>query len=201
MSAPVSARGGSGSIPNGTTATRRSSAGSAEYSIEADPAEAAENAEPEISLAVAGAEKRASRRESQDLLEHRRPGERAGVRGRTLVTVVVRQRLEEQRVVEVVDDAGASAREALHSRDRQLLRDDGVAGVHEAAEAPVAELLRLDDAHAGQVVLRIVRDHERHVEATSEFRRELPVANARAGHRAAHRLVRHEKDAGHGLRG
>ena len=40
--------------------------------VVSDPAQAAEDAQPEVALPVAGAQKRAARREGQDLLEHRR---------------------------------------------------------------------------------------------------------------------------------
>ena len=42
------------------------------------------------------------------------------------VTLVERQRLEQQRVIEVVDHACPAPGKALHGRDRQLLCDYGV---------------------------------------------------------------------------
>ena len=114
---------------------------------------------------------------------------------------MVRQRLEQQRVVKVVDDVPATPGQTLHGRDRQLLRHDGVERLDEAPEAPVTQILRPYETHTGQVLVGLVRDHQGDVESIGELQRELPVPNSRPGHRAAHRLVGHEKDAGHGLRG
>ena len=95
----------------------------------------------------------------------------------------------------------AAAGQALHGADRQLLGHDRVERLDELPEASVAEVLRAHETNTREILVGLVRDHQGHVEAVSQLHGELPVPDARAGHRAAHRLVRHEKNAGHGLRG
>ena len=111
-----------------------------------------------------------------------------------------RERLEQQRVVEVVDDVPAAPGQALHGRDRQLLGHDRVERLDELPEASVAEVLRAHETNTREILVGLVRDHQGHVEAVSQLHGELPVPDAGPA------IVRptgsfDTKDAGHGLRG
>ena len=105
--------------------------------------------------------------------------------------------LEEQRVVEVVDDAGLAPGEHLHRSDAELLRDDDVERAGQLLEPRIAVVAGAQHTDARQLLLRLVRNHKRDVEAIGELKRELAIANAGARHRRPDRSVRDEEDAGH----
>ena len=164
--------------------------------VDIDPPEGGEQAEPQVTLAFARAQKRVTGQEREqlpldDLAMHPvalgsiRTGGEEG------------QNLDQQRVVEVVDHLRAAPCKRAHRSRAELLGEDDVRAACEVEEPSVGE--PGPDEHVGEVDLDVGlgRDDQRDLGAVRELAREVEVADAGAGHLAADAVVRDDEGAGH----